>query len=316
MAERGQRTELIIGGVKAEVALVKSSAKPREARHDVKWPDDPLAEKHERERVDLAAVHEAEQAALGEREAHHAGDVPAPQPADADPFAGSAPTLDEPEPASVFEEDDEPAKPMQGVRLDDGSFVDLTEELAEIDRRTKLEGMEVIATIPQQSVPRERVRDAHWVASMDPRSAEALGYLGAALRSSGKAAVVRWTKRTNQALGILVMRKHGRKWALSLLELEWAQNMREPSERVTGPHEFQLRDEGVAAAERLVEAFSEAPEKLDRLEDERLAKRAELLLAARAEGKKPEGFELPPEPAGESEFDGVLEQWAAAAAAR
>ena len=312
MAERGQRTELIFGGAKAEVSLIKTSVKPREARHDVKWPE----QSPEATAEDVAPTI----AALDERDAERRSPASAVDPFGTNPTAEVGTdgwAADTPAGADLVQADDEqhvePVKPMQGVELEGGEFIDLTDRLAEIDERTKIEGMEITATIPQQSVPRERVRDAHWIATGGPEASEFLKLLGHGLRVRGAAAVVRWTKRTNQALGIIVLRKVGRKDALLLLELEWAQNMREPSERVTGPHTFQVRDDAQVAAERLVSAYAEAPEVLDRLADERLAKRAELLTAAR-EGRLDDY--TPPSKDEREISDDLGEQWLAAAGAR
>jgi non-homologous end joining protein Ku len=185
---------------------------------------------------------------------------------------------------------------QQGVHNAVGEWVDLTAMLAEVDERTKVDGMEVVATIPQQSVPRERVRDAKYVASADPETAKVLALLWHGLRHTGRAAVVRYTKRTAQTLGIIVARgsRAHSGGHLLLLEVEWAQNMRPVPTKASGPVGRDVDEREVMAAVDLVEAFAAPTAAMDDLRDERLAKRAELLEAAR-EGRLAD-YTPPPEP--------------------
>jgi hypothetical protein len=174
---------------------------------------------------------------------------------------------------------------QQGVHLENGEWVDLTDRLNEIDERTKVDGLEVVATIATNAIPRERVRGATYLAGVDADTFKVLALLWRALRGCERAAAVRYTKRTAQTLGIIVARgslQRGHEPAhLVLLELEWAQNMREPSKRVTGPIGAPVGEHEVAAAIELVEAFAGPPSAVNDLRDERLAKRAELLQLAR-----------------------------------
>jgi non-homologous end joining protein Ku len=170
------------------------------------------------------------------------------------------------------------------VLLESGEFVDLTARLAEIDARTRVEGMEVLATIASSSVPRTRVRDAHWIglAPGSSSGAKVLAILWRALRQEDAAAVVRWTKRTKQAVGIIVaIGRLGQGAALCLLELEWAANLRAPGPRACAPLDVEVSDREMAAAVRLVDAIGKPASFVDGLHDERAVKRAELLGAAR-----------------------------------
>lgn len=198
-----------------------------------------------------------------------------------------------------------PTTVQQGIHRDDGTWVDLTDRFEEVDRLTKLEGMHVVATIATNTVPRERVRDAFYVTGTDPDTFKVLALLWRGLRMTHRAAVVRWTKKTAQACGIIVARgalplpsgaaPRGEESAhLVLLEVEWAQNMRGIPRKAGGPIMREVEDDEVAAAVDLVQAFAAGPSALNDLADERLAKRAELL--ERAKAGTLEDYEPPAEP--------------------
>jgi non-homologous end joining protein Ku len=279
--ERGQRTTLVFGGVAVDVSLSKASAKPKDAAHDVRrMIGDELAEVA-RERalaafapwVDVALTTEP----LTEQRWAVADDALADERTGP---SGETVWRDAPDPFA----DLPPERVEQGVLLESGEFVDLTDRLAEIDERTRVEGMEVLATIASSSVPRTRVRDAHWIglAPGSSSGAKVLAILWRALRQEDAAAVVRWTKRTNQAVGIVVPTgAMGRGAALCLLELEWAANLRAPGPRACAPLDVEVSDRELGAARRLVEALHRPASFVDGLHDERAVKRAELLGAAR-----------------------------------
>lgn len=191
----------------------------------------------------------------------------------------------------------------QGVHTETGDWIDLTARLEEIDRLTKVDGLEVIATIATNAIPRERVRDAHYIAGVDPEQFKVLALLWRALRATDRAAAVRWTKRTAQTLGLLVARgwdpaganpRGGEPACLVLLEVEWQENMRKPTSRVTGPIRAEVEPGEITAAAELVDAFAGPPARLNDLRDTRLAARAELLQLAR-DGKLKE-YRPPAEP--------------------
>lgn len=328
MAERGHRTTLSFGGVKAEVSLLKTSGSPREARYDVRRGDAPGPRQQAREARERQELAEAEQTKA------------APPPDDTDPLSGddmAAALADVKEAVSASEGSGLPRTALDDVRGaiqgsgeltppepvyhgvwrevgdEDEEWVDLTERLEAIDASTKLQAMEVVATIPSPAVPRERVRDAHWVALADPEGGRVLALLWHGLHAAGRVAVLRWTKRSNQALGILVARTlPDAQRALLVLELEWAQNMRAPSPRVTGPILAEVSEGEANAAEGLVLALAARPTELDRLRDERTSQRADLLEAARAgtlASYEPPAADPAPD-------DGVVARFARAAAAQ
>lgn len=343
MAERGTRTRIIFGGVSAEVSLLKLSGKPVEAKHDTRrvlvdeaaptapvsladplgaaatgleagsWGGEGLSIQVGPDQINPSAT--AQPAPVG---------VPVPAPVDAAsgretvtgqkvqaPAVAAPPSSPTPAPAETYVLPETVVQ--QGLWLgegDDAQWVDLTDRLAEIDERTALDGMEIMGTIPSPSVPRLRVRDAYYIAAVDRKQRKVLRLIHGALNASKRAAVVRWSPRSSHQLGIVVATGD----ALAVLSVEWAENMREPSDRVTDSLKADVSVEEAAAALRLVEAWAMPASALDDLRDERLRKRAELLVAARV-GRLDE-FEPPPTkaaPVGDLDLVASLE---AAAASR
>jgi non-homologous end joining protein Ku len=297
MAERGQRTRIIFGGVSAEVSLFKTDGAPKEAKHETRRVVGPEA--GQGRGVIVPVPDEALPDPFADRVAADPGpDAPTPDEATLAEYLSDAPSeaLGHVEAAVVSAAPVEPLEPLrptkveQGVTRPDGTWVDLTERLAEIDERTKLDGMEVIATIASSSVPRVRVRNALYVGSANASAPKVMALLYHGLRETDRAAVVRRTVKTAQQLGIIVAQAHPK--ALVLLEVVWADWMREPGVNVTQPLEaptsFGERDAAVA----LMRSFGASPSALNDLRDTRVAARAELLTLAR-EGKASE-FKAPP----------------------
>jgi hypothetical protein len=346
MSERGKRTTIRFGGVRAEVSLVKSSTSAREPKHDTRrvavefdadkymtrpgvveareqmtHHDDALPEFSDRmaaevvrERANDAARRQSYADPANLASGHPDPIIPEPDP-----------LSDEPKP--VVPDDTPPSETItgpaitpaptivqQGVYLDDGTWIDLTDRLAAIDDATKLDGMEVVATIPSASVHRERIRDAHYINGVNPDEYGVLSLLWHALRHTDRAAVVVWTKVKTQALGVVVARGTRAKDAhLLLLEVEWAQNMREPGPKATGPIKVAHSPEEINAAVQLVEAFASGTSSLDDQVDTRLAKRGELLTLAR-EGRL--GEYVPPKPPAEdAEWSDIVAAFASSAEA-
>lgn len=330
MAERGQRTTIRLGpSVAAEVSLLKMSGKPREAQHETKRVEvTPVAPGEGEPQVE--AYRELTGAAgVSEMRVVTSPEPPTPQPvAEGSPVTAAVggdlhdPLGPEPDltgtdsfaPLPDADELMEGARPepviQQGVTGPGGAWVDLTDELASIDERTKLEAMEVGNVVDSTSIPRERVREAYYVAPAGDGAPKVLALLWHGLRERRGAALVRWTKRTNQALGAIVARGTAADAHLVLLELEWQANMKDvPRRAQLGAAVGALRVEGVTedvdlatferarrerkAAEKLVGALWTQPAVFESLRDERSGQRADLLNAAR-EGRK---WQPPAEPA-------------------
>lgn len=274
----GQRTTIALGGITIEVSLAKTSSEPSAA----KW---------ESRTVDLEGRPIDSSLSLADRINASAGESPALAEATAGP-----------EPASPLGERAEQAealiaggtglvsghpaapapaatKTQRGITTDEGDFVDLTDRLAEIDERCKLEAMEIVAAVAANAVPRERVRGSAYVAPVDEVSRRACAMLFDALAGSGRALAVRWTKRTNQALGIIVgSRAHG---CLLLLEVEFAANMKAPP-KGSLVEAIALSDTEKLAALKFVQAMEGRRADLDGVVDERRSQHAELLAHAKA----------------------------------
>lgn len=315
MSGRGQRTVLRLGGASAEVVLLKSSGKPREAQHEVRRTVAPeLSEGMTRELpgddpgmvrlppVDALGAGEASREGLKAQAADHFAPLDETHHHGPETVASYA---DLP-PAGPNVETRTTAPVEHGVTTEQGEWVNLTESLAEIDARTKLDGIELAATVSSLDVPRERVRDAHYLAPAGEGAPKVLALLWQALRSQGAVGLVRWTKRTNQALGAIVARGQGADRHLVLLELEWSANMRKvPTRANLLPAFAGVTVHEEEAARKLVEAYREKPVVFESLRDERSGQRADLLEAARA-GRK---YAPPVEqetPAEASEFGVVL----------
>jgi hypothetical protein len=282
----GQRTQLALGGLDVEISLAKMSG-------------DPSAAKWETRLVDVETGH-----VVPSRPTQAPDEVlladPATPEVEPDPLgAAPLPNLDHGHP--IIPQNVEQAKARdaiatrglaqpatrteRGVTRDDGTWADLTERLTEIDERCKLDAMQVVATIPASTIPRERVRGASYVVPADETATKALALIFHALVGGDdigrRALAVRWTKRTNQALGIIVPSAgHG---ALVLLEVEFAENMRDaPARAIVAAATIELSDGERKAASKYVEAVAAATSALDDVGDERRQLHGELLGAARA----------------------------------
>lgn len=282
------RTTLIMGGVQADVSLVKASSAPSAAKWETKTvAADALSARQMAETDALDAQHADELAALDAGPALDAiaeGTPDDPFGVAPDPFGDgitrTMPVIPTTVEGARARDAQVPAtKTLRGVTNDAGDFVDLTDELAAIDAQVKLPGMIVAAAIPMSAVPRERVRDASYLSPVDAMGSKVCTLLYRTLRDQQRALAVRWTKRTNQALGIIVA--SARHNALVLLEVEWSANMVAPSKRIQAATEVPVSDAELTAAGKFVGALSQPASALDALEDERAVLNARLLDAAR-----------------------------------
>lgn len=301
----GQRLALLIpGGVSAEVRLVKVSRKPQDAKHEVRrFIDAEASAAAGGGSVNPAAEHEVvRDPATGTARVLHRSDPFGDDGHDAVELADrvaedvyrSAQQVDE-WPGEQYDGSSVQAaaaalrgaggvpegEARRGVTLEDGTFVDLTDELAAIDERTRIDGLEVLFTVDGRSVPRFRVRDAHYVEPAGVGSGAVLAHVAVGLREHDLAAVVRWTKRTHQALGVVTPLGRGAQVALALLEVEFSENLRPASPAAVLPI-ADVSPEGAARAGELMDALRRPASALGLVADERIAQRRMLLAAARA----------------------------------
>lgn len=171
-----------------------------------------------------------------------------------------------------------PAKRRRGVVADDGSFVALDEEIAEIAERTKLEAMKVVAFVSNQVIPRSWIVGSYYLGLGEGGDGRVLKALRLGLVDSRSAAVVRWTKSKKQALGVVVPSRGD---VLLLLELAWREDVREIPPRAVSFNGAAVSDDEVAAMGGLIGAMRATVDVFDRLRDDARVLRTELLEAAR-----------------------------------
>jgi DNA end-binding protein Ku len=182
----------------------------------------------------------------------------------------------------------EPDEVRRGIRGEDGSFVDLTDGLEAIKERCKLEEMKVVDFIRVEEVRRERVVGSYYVAPDGPGAPKVVRLLHEAMRETKRVAVVKFTKRTKQSLGVLV--PHPASKSLVLIEMAWAEDCRELPDRVQVPGQVDVAADEVAVAVELVQAMAgKRADSLDILTDDARDMRRDLI--ARAE--RGEVFEPP-----------------------
>lgn len=147
-----------------------------------------------------------------------------------------------------------------GVRKPDGTFVDLTVPLEELDKDVELDRIEVIGFQARNSVPRERISGAYYLGvetGTAAESADALRLIRDALRRTERVALVRWTKRKGQALGVLSAHSSG---SLLINELVWSDEARAPNaECLVIDHVDPPTEEQLALAEDLIKEMSVKP---------------------------------------------------------
>lgn len=187
-------------------------------------------------------------------------------------------------------------------------FVDLTDALDDIDARTKLEEMRIVTFIDYRHVPRERVVGSYYLAAHGPGAPRVLALLREAMRASGRVAIVKWTKRTRQALGAITPGKNG---TLLVMELAFAEQELEPPVRALAHRAVEVTPEELAAAQALIEQMGGTRATIDALRDDRDVLRQRLIASVHARSRRKEGFdtELP-----ETEDAALVEQLAAVVA--
>lgn len=173
----------------------------------------------------------------------------------------------------------EKEKVRRGIRREDGSFIDLTDQVEAIDERTKLERMDVVGFIDSTRVTRSRVLGSYFVgAGDDPQAPRALRLIAEGLKKTRRAGVVKWTKASRQTLGVLVSEGG----TLRLLELAWAEDLREAPAKAAVIAKAVVTESEVDAVCELIEAMSDTTETLDNLRDDAIALREELIARAEA----------------------------------
>lgn len=201
----------------------------------------------------------------------------------------------------------------KGIRKADGVFVDLTDEIEEIAERSTLEEMRVVSFIDVRHVPRERIIGSYYLAGDDLQGllppTRLLAVLMRAMRASSKVALVRFSKRKGQTLGVITSQRSG---ALLLLELAYSAQERSPNPRCLAHAKVEPREGEVEGALELIQSMAGKRDSLDGIRDARLVMEDELI--ARAEAGELDEYELTGDAAEDHEIDQLGQLLAQAAA--
>ena len=149
--------------------------------------------------------------------------------------------------------------------LEDGTFVDVTDDLAAVKEVTQLEVMEVAAFVPARSVPLKRVTGCYYIGSDGEGSPTILRLLLEAMRQTQSVPLVKWTKSSRQALGIITAGSQGE---LFILQLEWAENTRAVDKKALTHLQATVTEDEVAATVELVQMMTAGPEVIDEADDD------------------------------------------------
>lgn len=179
----------------------------------------------------------------------------------------------------------EPDQVRRGVRLEDGKFVDCTQQLAAIDERTKLDRMDIVRTIDSTQIRRERVVGSYYLGAQDPKSVARLRLLYDALKRRREVAIVKWTSRKRQSLGVVA--PNARTGTLMVYALVWAEDWREPHAKAKAIQSVEFsspedHERYVARMEGILVAMHGHVDDLDVLRDDAIALREELLVRAQS----------------------------------
>ena len=299
-APRGTKTTLAFGLVSCPVALYKTTTDENKVTWDTAGPNGGVLRQ---KAVGVAEeIAEEKDSPMGDP----GSDSPSAAMAAADAFRASV--GDSTEVATVtralFEDGSgeivEPDAVRRGIRREDDSFVDLTDGLEKIKEATKLEEMRVADFIRVEEVRRERVTGSYYLAPDGPGAPKVVRLLFEAMRDTKRVAVVKWTKRSKQSLGVLV--PDPRTKSLLVVEMCWQEDMRIVPEKVASPSQVEVSDEEIAVAIELVEAMSGTrAQSLDTQMDDARQLRRELI--ARTEAG--EVFEAAPRPQPSADADPI-----------
>jgi non-homologous end joining protein Ku len=249
MSVRATKTTLAFGLVECPIALYKVTGEPEKPpKFEKAGPNGGRLQP--RQEAETTATHDTAVGALAAK-----SDPLAEDPAEA--FAQSVAVEEEAE-DYLIEEDTGVHVPLsevrRGIRDEDGTFTDLTDQLEEIADRTKLEEMRVADFIRTEEVRRERVLGAYFVAPDGPGAGKVLALLHHAMRETKRVAVVKFTKRSKQTLAVLI--PHAQTGSLQVIELAWAEDVREAPAKCYAPAQAQVTDAEIATTVQLIEAMA------------------------------------------------------------
>lgn len=198
----------------------------------------------------------------------------------------------------------EPQDIRRGVRMEDGKFIDCTEQVEAIVERTKLDRIEVVAFIDSTAIRRDRVIGSYYVGAQDDEAAAYLRLFFEGMKQKRAAAIVKYTTKSRQNLGAIVV--NGRDGVLELLQLVWAEDFREAPAKATAIQKVAISEAHVEKMGALIERMHDTPEAIEELRDDAVALREEL--RARAEAGEMDVTVVEPMPVPEAvpDLEGAL----------
>jgi len=268
------KTTLAMGMVEASVSLYKTSGKESATTWEKASPDgNPFA-----------------------AEVYLNGEPVVEEPPAPDPFAEQVVAdVATPETVGVDAETGDVfdlADTRQGIRKEDGTFVDLTDLIAEAEEDSRLEQLSIVGFIRREVVPRSRIVGSYYVGADDVSAAGVLAVVDGAMRREERVAIVRWTKRKGQTLGVMAPDRSG---ALIVYEMVFGEYFRVPNTNCLIHKEAKVAESVIDKAADLIAAMSVGVAELDEIRDGR-AEREEGLIEAALAGElddyvavKPEG---------------------------
>lgn len=291
-------TTLILGKVEVGIGLFSTVAKPKGlATFETAGPNGGVlvAQQHAAERPLSSSEPMPEMSAekgdpLGAdpgSEAPPIAEAPASAPAKGDAVPGEYErALIEQGTGQVVE----PDEVRKGIRKGDGTFIDLTEHLKQIESETKLEKMEIVKFVRVETIDRARIDASYYIGAQEAHDAKPLRLIYEAMKLRRRVAVVKWSSKSRQSLGVLVA--HGTDETLMLYKLTWAEDFREAPARARSVARATVSPQEIDIAAQLVDAMGDSVEALDELRDDAIALREELI--ARALAGEVEAIETPP----------------------
>jgi non-homologous end joining protein Ku len=175
----------------------------------------------------------------------------------------------------------EPDEIRRGVRTETGDFIDLTDQLAAIQEMSMMDEMAIFAFIDAKRVPRERVIGSYWLAPQGEGGIRALALILHGMKETGRVALVKWTKTSKQALGVITPHRSG---ALLVQELAFFSSARQPPEAALRPslEMDHLTADQEDVMQRLIRGRADVPVLIDEMEDDALVAKLKLVEDAEA----------------------------------
>jgi DNA end-binding protein Ku len=191
----------------------------------------------------------------------------------------------------------------RGVRLEDGRFIDVTEQVTAIDTRTKLDRIEILRCVDSTQIRRERVIGAYYVGAQETEGLPYLRLLFEALKKRREVAVVKYTTKSRQNLGVISA--NAKTGTLILNSLVFAEDWREPPAKALGIAKVQVAESQVEQMAELLSVMHGHVDDVDALRDDAIALREELRARAEA-GEMAEVVEPMPAADAVPDLEGAL----------